>query len=133
MVSSPISSGFSLPGFRIVLDMTGYSATVNPIGGEEPGMIPSDLFRKRKILFFAALLLAFSAFTADILDLREELLILSSPSGGPDDNVTTGVVTDSILAPEPVLHFLSAQKNSSVEISFIHLLPFGFRAPPSRS
>jgi hypothetical protein len=101
--------------------------------GKESGMIASDLFRKRKILFFAALFLAFSAFTADILDLREELLILSSPYSSLDNNVTTGVVSDFTFTPEPLLQLLSVQRKSSVEISFMHLLPCGFRAPPSRS
>ncbi len=96
-------------------------------------MIAADLFRKRKILFFAVLLLVFSAFTADILDLREELLILSSPYSSLDDNVATGVVSDFVFAPEPMLVLLSVQQMTSVEISFIHLLPCGFRAPPCRS
>ncbi|MHB9096424.1 MAG: hypothetical protein ACYC5X_01225 [Syntrophales bacterium] len=96
-------------------------------------MIACDQFRKRKILFLAVLFLAFSAFTADILDLREELLILSSPYSSLDNNVTTGVVMDFVSAPEPILQLLSVQQKASVRISFMHLLPCGFRAPPSRS
>ena len=96
-------------------------------------MITSHLSRKRKILFLAALLLAFSAFTADILDLREELLILSSPYSSLDDNVTTGVNSGFAFTPEPALLLSSVQQELSVEISFMHLLPCGFRAPPSRS
>ncbi len=96
-------------------------------------MIASDQFRKRKLLFLAVLFLAFSAFTADILDLREELLILSCPYSSLDNNVTTGVVTDSVSAPEPILRLLSVQRKESVQISFMHLLPCGFRAPPSLS
>jgi hypothetical protein len=96
-------------------------------------MMASDLFRKRKILFLAFLFLAFSAFTADILDLREELLILSCPYSSLDSNVTTGVVSDFTFAPEPILQLLPVQRKASVQISFMHLLPCGFRAPPSRS
>jgi hypothetical protein len=96
-------------------------------------MIVSDQFRKRKILFLAVLFLAFSAFTADILDLREELLILSCPYKSLDNNVTTGVVSDLTFAPEPILQLLSVQRKASVQISFMHLMPCGFRAPPSRS
>jgi hypothetical protein len=96
-------------------------------------MVASDLFHKRKILFIAVLFLAFSAFTADVLDLREELLIISSPYSSLDNNVTTGVVSDFTFAPAPILQLLSVQWKASVEISFMHLLPCGFRAPPSRA
>jgi cobalamin biosynthesis Mg chelatase CobN len=34
---------------------------------------------------------------------------------------------------DPVVLFYSVHRNLSVEISFLHLLPYGFRAPPSRS
>lgn len=96
-------------------------------------MMTSDQFRKRNLLFLAALFLAFSAFTADVVDLREELLILSSPYSNLDDNVTTGVASDFVSAPEPLLTLLSVHRKASVRISFMHLLPCGFRAPPSRS
>jgi hypothetical protein len=33
---------------------------------------------------------------------------------------------------KPVVLFCSGQRRLSVEISFLHLLPCGFRAPPSR-
>ena len=96
-------------------------------------MVASDRFRKRKFLFLAVLFLAFSTFTADILDLREELLIPSGPWSSLDDNITTGVASDFVSAPEPMLQLLAIQPKESVQISFMHLLPCGFRAPPSRS
>jgi hypothetical protein len=34
---------------------------------------------------------------------------------------------------EPVLFSCSVHRKSSVKISFLHLLPYGFRAPPSWS
>jgi hypothetical protein len=85
---------------------------------------------QRKTLLFVILIIAFTAFTADILDLREELHILSCPYSSLDNNVTTGITnnTDSML--EPVVLFCSVHRKLSVEISFLHLLPYGFRAPP---
>jgi hypothetical protein len=86
-----------------------------------------------KTFFFVALLIAFSAFTADILDLREELGILSCPYSYLDNNVTAVIVNDTTFKTEPVLFSSSVHRTSSVKISFLHLLPHGFRAPPSCS
>ena len=96
-------------------------------------MTASASFHKRKTLFLVILFVAFSTFTADILDLREELHILSCPSSSLDSNVTTGITSNVDFVPEPVVLFCSVHQKSSVEISFLHLLPYGFRAPPSRS
>jgi hypothetical protein len=96
-------------------------------------MTASASLHKRKTLLLVILFLAFSTFTADILDLREELHILSCPYSSMDNNVTTGITSnvDSVL--DPVVLFYSVHRNLSVEISFLHLLPYGFRAPPYRS
>jgi hypothetical protein len=96
-------------------------------------MTASDLYQKRKHLFLGVLFVAFFAFTADILDLREELRILSCPYSCLDSNVTTGLISDDVFNPGPVLITISGKRKTSVNISFIHLLPCGFRAPPAES
>jgi hypothetical protein len=96
-------------------------------------MTASASLHKRKTLLLVILFIAFSTFTADILDLREELHILSCPYSSLDNNVTTGITrnVDSVL--DPVVLFCFVHRSLSVEISFLHLLPYGFRAPPYRS
>jgi hypothetical protein len=96
-------------------------------------MVLSSSLHKRKALFIAILFIAFSAFTADILDLREELHFLSCPDSFLDNNVTTGIMSNFSFVLKPVVLFCSAYQKSSVKISFLHLLPFEFRAPPSWS
>ncbi len=87
---------------------------------------------KRKAYLVAILFIVCSAFTADILDLREELRFLSYPYSCLDNNVTTGIAaTTSTFETEPLLVLNSVDRMSSVKISFLHLLPYGFRAPPA--
>lgn len=74
---------------------------------------------------------AFSAFMADIVDLREELYLLSSPYNHLDSNISAGIVGRVGLESPPAFVACAVQQNRSVSISFLHLLPFGFRAPPS--
>ena len=96
-------------------------------------MTASASLHKRKTLFLVILFIAFSAFTADVLDLREELYILSCPGSSLDNNVTTGITSTVDFVLKPVVLFCSVHQKLSVEISFLHLLPCGFRAPPSWS
>ncbi len=96
-------------------------------------MTASASLYRRKTLFLVILFIAFSAFTADILDLREELHILSCPYSSLDNNVTTGITSNVDFVLESVVLFCCVHRKLSVEISFLHLLPYGFRAPPSRS
>ena len=96
-------------------------------------MTASASLHKRKTLFLVILFIAFPTFTADILDLREELHILSCPGSSLDNNVTTGITSNVGFVLEQVELFCSVHRESSIEISFLHLLPYGFRAPPSRS
>ena len=96
-------------------------------------MTASASLHKRKTLFLVILFVAFTAFTADILDLREELHIISCPYSSLDNNVTTGITSTIDFVLKPVVLFCSVHPKLSVEISFLHLLPFGFRAPPSWS
>jgi hypothetical protein len=93
-------------------------------------MTSSASLYKRKTLFLVILLIVFSAFTADVLDLREDLQILPSPYGSLDNNVTTGITDNVDFNPAPVILLCSVDWKSSVKISFLHLLPHGFRAPP---
>jgi hypothetical protein len=85
---------------------------------------------KRQALVFIVLFIAFSAFTTDIIDLREELYILSSPYSGLDSNISDGIISHIGLQSEPGFILRSVQEKTSVHISFLHLLPYGFRAPP---
>ena len=92
----------------------------------------SSPINKRKAYFVAILFIVCSVFTADILDLREELRILSYPYTCLDNNVTTGITaTTAAFETEPLLVLRSIDRMSSVKISFLHLLPYGFRAPPA--
>jgi hypothetical protein len=88
---------------------------------------------KRKTLLLVILFIALSAFTADVLDLREDLQIISCPYSSLDNNITTGITNNVDFVLEPVVLSCSVHRKSSVEISFLHLLPYGFRAPPSWS
>ena len=101
--------------------------------GRELFMTASSSLHKRKALFFVILFIVFSAFTADILDLREELGFLSFPYSFLDNNVTTGIANNFSFNMEQLIILCSAYQKSSVKISFLHLLPYGFRAPPSWS
>jgi hypothetical protein len=91
-------------------------------------MTVSSSLHKRTALLFGILFIAFFAFTADILDLREELRILTSPYSYLDNNVTTGITSHPTFETELSLLLFSVHRKSSVNISF-----YGFRAPPSWS
>jgi hypothetical protein len=91
----------------------------------------SPSIKKRKAYFIAVLLIVGSVFTADILDLREELRFLPCPDSSLDNNVTTGITTTTAFETEPLLVLRSVDLISSVKISFLFLLPYGFRAPPA--
>jgi hypothetical protein len=96
-------------------------------------MTASASLHKRKMLHLVILLIAFSAFTADILDLREELHILSCPYSSLDSNVSTGLTSNHPFLLEQIITLCSVQRKAAVKISFLHLLPYGYRAPPSWS
>jgi hypothetical protein len=100
---------------------------------EKSSMKIASSFHKRKILFFTILFIVFIAFTLDILDLREELHLLSCVYGSLDNNVATGITSRFTFETEPVFIPCSVHRTSSVKISFLHLLPYSFRAPPTWS
>ncbi len=96
-------------------------------------MTVSALLHKRRTLLLVVLFLAFSAFTADILDLREDLRILSCPYSSLDNNVSTGLANDRPIVTGQILTLCPVYQQASNKISFLHLLPYGYRAPPSWS
>ncbi len=96
-------------------------------------MIASASFNKRKSLFLVILFVSFSAFTTDILDLREELYILSCPYSSLDNNVSTGLISNHSFKLEQIFTVPFVQRKAAVKISFLHLLPYTFRAPPAYS
>jgi len=85
---------------------------------------------KRKFSFFVTLLIAFSAFTADILDLREELQILPRPDNCLDDNITSGLTSEVAVKADSIPFFCFVQLTSSFETLLLYLLTQGPRAPP---
>jgi hypothetical protein len=96
-------------------------------------MTESAPLHKRKTLLFVILFIAFSAFTADILDLREELCILSCPYSSLDNNISAGLPSNHPFKLEQILTAPSVQRETAVNIKFFHLLPYSYRAPPSWS
>ena len=60
---------------------------------------------KRKAYFIAILFVVCFVFTADILDLREELRFLPCPYSSLDNNVTTGITTSIVFETESGSHF----------------------------
>ncbi len=88
------------------------------------------VIQKRRAFFIASLLIVCAVFTADILDLREDLRFIPCPYSSLDNNVTTGLTTSTDYETEPLFVLRSVDQTSSVKVSFLHLLPFGFRAPP---
>jgi hypothetical protein len=117
---------------RITLDKTLESASFVK-NAKKSFMTVSALLHKRKTLLLVILFIAFSAFTADILDLREEIHLLAYQDSSLDNNVTTGIISKIVFALETVVLFSTVDLNLSVIISFLHLLPCGFRAPPGLS
>jgi hypothetical protein len=97
---------------------------------ERYGMNHFASLRTGKKFCFLILVIAISAFTADIFDLREELQIISCPSNSLDDNITTGMTDQFVFDPAPILTLSPIHRQSSIVASFAHLPSCGFRAPP---
>jgi len=96
-------------------------------------MAASVLSQKRKALFLTIFFVALFSFTINIIDLSDELHINSyyaCPAESSDSNIINCILNETSFKPEPLLRtgFLSPVK--SIPISFFHLLPCGFRAPP---
>lgn len=93
-------------------------------------MTASASLHKRHTLLFVVFFITLAAFATDIVDLREELCILSAPCSSLESNISDGVIGHLSLLPEPTVRLRSAQKKISVRISFLHLSPYSLRAPP---
>jgi len=96
-------------------------------------MVSSASLYRRKTFFLVVLLVVFFAFTADVVDLREELRILPCPSASLDNNVSTGVTAPPSFNQELTLTLGAVDAASSIKVSFLHLMPCGLRAPPAWS
>jgi hypothetical protein len=96
-------------------------------------MTASDSFSKRKFLLLLVVFIAFSAFTADIFDLREELNILPCPYIYIDNDVAAGVVSGVAVEPERLCTLRPVQRKKSPDVSSPYHALCGFRAPPSQS
>jgi len=95
-------------------------------------MTASASLHKKKTLLLVILFIVFSAFAADIVDLREELQILSCPYSSLDNDISTGLTSNHSFELQ-ILMVPFVQRKAAVIISFMHLLPYGYRAPPSWS
>jgi hypothetical protein len=96
-------------------------------------MIISRAFDKRKSLFLLLIVVTFVCFTLDIIDVRDEVHLISCPYSSLDNNVTTGIQSSFSCEPEPMFTFFSFAKKASVAISFLSSSPVNFRAPPAWS
>ncbi|MCE5281299.1 MAG: hypothetical protein LLG93_04270 [Deltaproteobacteria bacterium] len=86
--------------------------------------------QKRKLIFFI-FLVGIAAFTADVLDLRDELQMLPCPFGSLDNNVATGLISDFQIDPGPVVVISLIQRKASFKVSLSTLFSYSFRAPPA--
>ncbi len=86
--------------------------------------------QKRKLIFFI-FLVGFAAFTADILDLRDEIQMLPCPFGSLDNNVATGLINDFRIDPGPIVVACPIQRKASFKVSLSTLFSYSFRAPPA--
>jgi|WetSurMetagenome_2_1015567.scaffolds.fasta_scaffold561321_2 hypothetical protein len=93
-------------------------------------MNTSASLHKRTTLHFIVLCIVFSAFTADVLDLRDEIYLLSCPYTNPDDNVSTGLTGDDPFKLEQLLEVPFLLWKVPANISFLHRFSCGYRAPP---
>ena len=116
----------------IVLDMTADPATLGPEKSVRNPFMKISLLQ-RKTLFGVVFLIAFSVFAADVVDLREELRILSSSYNSLDNSIEAGVAGSFSIEPDPLPPGFGITQKASVEISFLYRLPYSFRAPPSHS
>ena len=88
-------------------------------------------FYKRKFIFLISLFAALSVFAADVVDLREELGILSCTNYNLDNDISTGVASHLSMEAAPLPLLFGVSKKALVVISTFPLLPYSFRAPPS--
>lgn len=85
---------------------------------------------KRKLICFI-FLIGIAAFTADVLDLRDELQMLPCPFGSLDNTVATGLISGFPTDPGPVVAVRAIQRKASFKVSLSTLFSYSFRAPPA--
>jgi hypothetical protein len=85
---------------------------------------------RKQAWFFLILFFTLTVFTIDVVDLREDIHILSCPHGSLDNNITTGIQSSFSFLPELIQKYCSLNQKPSVVISLFHLFPYGYRAPP---
>jgi hypothetical protein len=85
---------------------------------------------KRKAYLLLVLFITCFAFTADILDLREEIHLLSCPFSSLDNNITTGIQGGFSFKPELIQKICSLNQKSPIALSLSQLFPCENRAPP---
>lgn len=96
-------------------------------------MTASAWLHKRRALFLVILFFAFSAFTADILDLREECYTLSGPYETLDSDISAAATGDHRFDQREAPSVRFVRQHGTENLSFFHLLPYSFRAPPAFS
>jgi hypothetical protein len=115
-----------------------------PIAIEESVVTDRDLFKKRNRFFLYFLFLTIFTFTADVLDLRDEVEVLSSFTFTGsiftcqykylDSNITAGLIQNFyVKKPNPILIKVFHTQGTSTTISCINSLSYSFRAPPAKS
>jgi hypothetical protein len=85
---------------------------------------------KKEVFFLLILFITFSAFTVDVLDLRDEIQLGPSHNDNTGVNISTAIPVYPSLAFEAKNEYVCFHQVSSVTVSFIHLLSFSLRAPP---
>ena len=88
---------------------------------------------KGNTLFLLIVLGTLVAFAGDILDVRDEVHLLTCPNNSLDNNITTGLQSHFSFNFKPILAFFSLPGEPLVVISPFNPWSFNFRAPPAWS
>jgi hypothetical protein len=91
------------------------------------------LFHRRKACLLLVLFVSFVVFTANILDLRDELQLLPCSNGILTSNITTGIRSGFSFDQALSQTFCGLAQESPVLISSIRTFPTENRAPPTQS
>jgi hypothetical protein len=107
------------PSSILPLDKTIYAVMLTSKCERESLMTAcTSLYNKRRTLLCVVFFIAFVAFATDIIDLREELCILSSPYSSLESDISDGIINDLTTLPEPTFLLFSSgwkvKSNSSM-------------------
>ena len=94
-------------------------------------MIAFGFSHKRKLIHLFFLVLVGIVFTANVLDLRDELRLISCQHSNWVQNITTGIQSCFSFDPAPILNFCTLIQDASFVITFLYISPVQNRAPPS--